>query len=194
MIRFASFPAYGKSVIRRFSNKVTDMHQFAGHNWEDILQCICAAAEGLLPAEHDAILLDLLFSLVFLHALSMLRMHTDFTLDVMRLEVARLGYELRRFNHCVCPDYDTRETPKEQQARSRRQTAAQRAQSGAASAFKRQRMKDVTEGPVKKPLSLSTYKLHIIGHYPEKIAAKGTTDNYNTKVVCISFLLPVITF
>jgi hypothetical protein len=163
------------------------MHQFAAHKWEDVLQCICAAAEGLLPPEHDAILLDLLFSLTFLHALSMLRMHTDYTLEVMTSEVLRFGYELRRFNQLLCPHYDTREIPKEEAARYRRQAAANAVKRPTdAQPFKKQRTKapaaDDSE-PKKKSLSLSTYKLHITGHYPAYIASKGTTDNYTTKIV-----------
>jgi hypothetical protein len=193
--RFRSVPAYGRSTIRRFTDNVSDMHQFAASKYEDVLQTIPAVAEGLLPKEHDKILMDLLFTDAFLHALSMLRMHTTFTLEVMKLEVTRLGYELRRFNHLVCPHYDTRELPKEEQSRQRRALASQATERrNGPSQPKRHRTTEESGEYVKKFLSLLTFKLHILGHYPEKIESLGTTDNYNTKRVCYTNILPFLIF
>ena len=60
-------------------------------------QCTIAAFEGLLPSQHNEIVMTLLFRLAEWHALAKLRMHTDTTLTCMEMVIAILGRELRRF-------------------------------------------------------------------------------------------------
>jgi hypothetical protein len=129
-------------------------------------------------------------------------MHTSFTLDVMNLEVARLGYELRKFATVVCPRYDTRDLPKDIRARARATQrrkeqadatvrAAPAANAAASSARanggapprKRQRLGADTDDARKKEFTLDTFKIHNLGHYSSKISRIGTTDNYNTALV-----------
>lgn len=125
--------------------------------------------------------MDLLFTDAFLHALCMLRMHTTFTLDVMDLEVTRLGRELRRFVQVVCPCYKTVELPKEKRSRQRKAIIHDSSAGG-----KRKRTLPEDLSVLKKDMPLNTYKLHILGHYRAKIEGLGTTDNYNTKTVSVS--------
>jgi hypothetical protein len=42
--------------------------------------------------------------------------------------------------------------------------------------------------PKGKKLNLQTYKYHVLSDYPETIQMFGTADNYNTQIICHSFL------
>jgi hypothetical protein len=132
---------------------------------------------------------DLLFTDALVHALANLRMHTTFTLEVMELEVTRLGYELRRFADVVCVKYDTRELRKETEARV--WAEARRDLAGEPEDWrpKKRRWTEGTGGddgqaPC-KIFSFNTHKRHNIGHYAKSYSRKGTGDNFNTKIVSI---------
>lgn len=155
---------------------------------------------GLLPAEHEDVVLDVLFSFCIVHGLSKFRLHTDDSLRLLEVETKRLGICLRRFVSVVCAAYPTKELPKEVLARTRHATrvATVRAtgqNSTIRAGDKRPRAHDgpdATNTPrkvVTKAFSLSTPKLHSIGHYKRVISRKGTTDNYNTQSVCLFVLL-----
>ncbi|KAF9493425.1 hypothetical protein BDN71DRAFT_1483521 [Pleurotus eryngii] len=60
------------------------MKKLAARDFEDSLQCAIPVFEGLLPSEHNTMLLDLLFVLCEWHALVKLRMHTDHTIEHLR--------------------------------------------------------------------------------------------------------------
>lgn len=99
-------------------------------------------------------------------------MHITATLDTLSTVTKDLGALLRAFRDDLCPTYTTHETDREAQARHRR---AAKANSTTAS------------GKAAKTFSLSTYKLHALGDYPQTIRLFGTSDNYSTQTVSHSF-------
>jgi hypothetical protein len=64
--------------------------------------------------------LRLLFISAHWHALAKLRLHNDFTLDILDSETRALGQQLRDFNDTTCSAFVTRELPREYNARIRR--------------------------------------------------------------------------
>jgi hypothetical protein len=86
-----------------------------------LCQCAIPVFDGLLPEPHNQQILDLLFVAAHWHSMAKLRMHTDFTLDIMDAATASLGEELRKFNDVTCTAFITRELEREYEARSRRQ-------------------------------------------------------------------------
>lgn len=80
--------------------------------------------EGLLPAEHNENLLNLLFHLGHWHALAKLKLHTETTLGVMDEVTIALGQSLCEFQEKTCSAYDTRELWREADARKKRQAKA----------------------------------------------------------------------
>ena len=86
-----------------------------------------------------------------------------------------LGILLRHFTTVTCEAFKTKELPREKAARLRRAAA-----SGTTPA---------ASGGTAKPkgFNLNTYKLHALGDYPRTIRERGTTDNYTTGRVRISF-------
>jgi hypothetical protein len=52
---------------------------------------------------------------------------------------------------------------------------------------KKKAMSSVATGPKFKKLNLETYKYHALGDYPNMIRRMGTTDNFSTQPVFISF-------
>jgi hypothetical protein len=144
-----------------------------------ILQCAMPVFEGLLPAPHDAIVLDLLFYLATWHAFAKMRLHTSTTLADFKAATTALGRALRSFASKTCKAFVTQDLPQEEAARGRRQ-AARAARAGPASSGAAQ---PTTAGPKKREFNLSTYKLHALGDYVNTIQEFGTTDNYSTQVV-----------
>lgn len=76
--------------------------------------------EGLLPSNHNEVVMTLLYRLAEWHALAKLRMHTDPTLSFLDSVTTILGQELRRFRRTVCSAYATKDLPKETAARARK--------------------------------------------------------------------------
>lgn len=130
--------------------------------------------EGLLPPEHDKVIMDLLFCLAEWHALAKLRLHTSTTLDLLDDATRELGSNLRRFKRDTCEAFDTRELPKEEAARGRR--------------LRRKANTVPTSGQTKKKkeFSMQTPKLHFLGDYVKTIAWFGTTDSYSTQTVRVT--------
>jgi hypothetical protein len=81
-----------------------------------------------------------------------------------------LGETARKFSRTVCSHYHTTELPQEQAAHGRREAAQGR-----------------STGVKHKSLNLQTYKYHVLGDYPNMIQRMGTTDNYSTRPVSITF-------
>ena len=75
----------------------------------------------MFPEEDDRSIKELLFLLVTWHAYAKLRLHTDTTLEMMKVVVTDLCQALRNFTTEICPRYTTRELPKEARARVSRQ-------------------------------------------------------------------------
>ncbi|KAJ7580851.1 hypothetical protein C8J56DRAFT_1057826 [Mycena floridula] len=76
--RYHQIPTFS-GAIRRFHNNVSKMTKFVARDWEDILQCAMLCFEGLLPAPHNKIVLDLLWDCSVYHAHAKLCLHTDGT-------------------------------------------------------------------------------------------------------------------
>ena len=76
------------------------------------------AFEGLLDDQKaDSIIQDMLFELSMFYMFAKLAMHTDTTLVAFEATVTRLGKAIRDFVFKVCPNYDTRELPRETESR-----------------------------------------------------------------------------
>ena len=133
-------------------------------------QCILPVLDGLLPAPHNAAILDLVFVMGCWHAYAKLRLHTEQTLASFERLTADLGTLLRHFSTTTCGGFNTTELPRERAARARR---AANAPGSATSAG----------GSKAKGFNLSTYKLHALGDYPQTIRQRGTTDNYTSQRV-----------
>ncbi|KAG6380707.1 hypothetical protein JVT61DRAFT_5085 [Boletus reticuloceps] len=170
--RYRRVPTFGRGTIRRFHKNASAMSRLASRDFEDLLQCAMPVFEGLLPCEHNDIVLDLLFDLATWHAFAKLRLHTDQTLEFFDAATIYLGRSVRKFERTTCAYYHTTELPQEHAARGRR-TAALAAKQG-------HKISSASSAKVKR-LNLSTYKFHALGHYPDTIRRYGTTDNYNTQ-------------
>jgi len=84
-------------------------------------QCAIPVFDGLLPEPHNGRLLRLLFIAIHWHGLAKLRSHNDVTLDILDSVTISLGEKLREFNHKTCSAFNTRELPREYNARLRRE-------------------------------------------------------------------------
>ncbi|TFK84679.1 hypothetical protein K466DRAFT_496126 [Polyporus arcularius HHB13444] len=172
-------PTFGRDRIRRFWNDVSARKKLAARDYEAFLMTIIPAYEGLLPLADEENVMDLLFELANWHALAKLRAHHEITLDNLGSATRHLYAAMRQFDTEVCPNYDTRETPSEAQARVRRDQA-------------RDPDKAADTGTKAKPFNvLNTYKYHVLGDYCEYIKRCGTSDNWTTQVVSISHYLGV---
>lgn len=84
------------------------------------MQCAIPAFEGLLPEPHNRIVLDLLFIMAQWHGMAKLRLHTDNTLAVLDTLTTTLGEQLRKFKKKTCSAFQTKELPREKQARDKK--------------------------------------------------------------------------
>jgi hypothetical protein len=101
-------------------------------------------------------------------------MHSDLTLDIMDQVTASLGDAFRHFSDKVCPAYNTKELPREANARHRRQSKKPNATKNTQPA---------NGTPRKKTFNLQTYKYHSLDDYCKTIRRLGTTESYSTSVV-----------
>ncbi|KAF9642911.1 hypothetical protein BDM02DRAFT_3105097 [Thelephora ganbajun] len=143
------------------------------------LQCIILVIEGLLPQKDEKVILDLIFILSTWHAYAKLRLHTDHMLASFDVLTRPLRTALHHFGGKFSNWFDTKELPKEADARKRQATTSKN--KGKASRFKEQNTRGKTR------FSLSTYKLHTLGDYPNTIRWRGTTDSYNTQMASFVF-------
>lgn len=135
--------------------------------------------EGLLPAPHNKIVLDLLFNLAAWHGYAKLRLHTEKTLAFFETTINSLRHSVYKFQEMTCSTYQTTELPQESAARGRRQAAlAAKQDIGTPSISLKAKIKH---------LNLTTYKYHALADYPNTIRRYGTTDNYTTQTVSTSF-------
>ena len=149
--------------------------------------------EGLLPAPHDAIVLDMLFALVEFHAFAKMRLHTERTLELFEKSIKTLGEAVRRFETVTCAAYNTKELPRETAARGRREAAAAAKTGDKTSASGQSKGKGKAAAPKapRKPagssrhvkFQASTVKWHSFGDYVAYIRAYGTLDVSSTQSV-----------
>ncbi len=135
--------------------------------------------EGLLPKQHNNILMDVLFTLAHWHALAKLRQHTDLSLDILDLVTIQLGELLRKFQDKTCTAYETRELQREASARTQKATKKSSGTKGPSSSQAKKQIK----GKHPKTLNLNTYKDHSLGDYVYSIRQYGTVDSYSTELV-----------
>ena len=149
------------------------------------LQCWIPVLEGILPEEHNKILLDLAFDMATWHAYAKLRSHTAHTIKSLRSQTKELGTLLRRYTNKVCPGYKTKQLPGEAASSYRRKAAKGKKapltpkQAGASKVTS-----DSHEGPGFKQFNLKTYKIHALGDYADHIEKFGPTDCFSTQQVC----------
>ncbi|KAL0563301.1 hypothetical protein V5O48_018770, partial [Marasmius crinis-equi] len=203
--RYRRVPTFGRDIIRRFHNNVSDMKKLAARDFEDILQCAMPCFEQLFPKKKDdRVVQNLLFDLATWHAYAKLRLHTDSTVASLQEATRQLGQSLRAF-HKAAEKFDTHETPKEMAARQRREAQKKKklqekrsqaatdgtdesedTKSGKAKSGKgakkgknrKNRKKKKKTGALQKPPNIDTPKFHFIGDYVESILEYGTTDSY----------------
>ena len=138
-------------------------------------QCIIPCIEGLLPEPHNSSVIELLFIFATWHALAKLHIHTDTSLKLLDTATMALGNALRYFTYVTCPEFDTFKTTAEYAKRQRQQAATTSSTSTAAPS---------TTSRQPRRFSLKTIKLHFLGDYVSCIKTFGTTDNYNSALVC----------
>ncbi|RXW14727.1 hypothetical protein EST38_g11124 [Candolleomyces aberdarensis] len=167
--RYQSIPTFGCDTIRKFPLAVSAMEKLAARDYEDMLQ----------P-------LRVLFDVNSWHSSAKLRSHRLTTVAELENITRQLGISLRKFVASTCEEFDTKPLEKEVAKKARRKAAA-KAKAGASGVNKgkaRAKPEDDKEGsdaPAKAQFNMLTYKLHAFGHYTEKIARYGTTDNYSTQ-------------
>ena len=144
-----------------------------------ISQCIIPVIEGLLSEKDEKVVLDLVFILTTWHAYAKLRLHTDHTLTSFDALTKPLGAAIRHFAGKFSDRFDTKDLPKEAEARKRRADASKK--SGKA-------RKRKAPGDTKARFNLITYKLHALGDYVSTIRQRGTTDSYSTQLVRVSLI------
>ena len=167
------------------------MKRLAARDFEDILQvwlncqcqgnflttsmqCIIPVIEGFLPDDEEKDVLDLIFILATWHAYAKLRLHTDNTLAAFDASTKPLGAALHYFGGKFSDKFNTKELPKEVDARKQQEASSK----NQGKAGKKQK---ASGGQAR--FNLSTYKLHALGDYVDTIHQRGTTDSYNTQMV-----------
>ena len=113
--------------------------------------------------------MSLLYVLATYQALGKLRLHTEDTLDYWENVCRVMGELVRQFRDCVCPRFETKETPREAQARAHRST--------------KKNKKEGNSARRSKKFNLHTYKFHAVGDGPSTVREFGTTDSYSTWIV-----------
>ncbi|KAG2335546.1 hypothetical protein BDR05DRAFT_898217, partial [Suillus weaverae] len=190
---YRQVPPFGQATIRQFSANTSELSNMAVRNFEDILQCSIPVFDGLLPDNHNKIIMDLLFIMAHWHRLAKLCMHSDLTLDILDQQMTDLSEQFRQFKAKVCSAYHTQELEHEAAVRS-----CQQAKEATRWAEKDTQPQDACIPKLshkKKSFNFHTYKFHALGDYVNTIRCFGTTDSYSTEPVSPSLLfVPVLTY
>jgi hypothetical protein len=142
-------------------------------------KCALPVFEGLLDEPHDSIVQDLLFTLAYWQALAKLRLHTTFSIAALKNVTCQLGRQLRNFTKKTCSAFTTKELPREEAARGRRNAK----KAAAAREAGLPPPKAASGGSKIKIFNMLTYKGHSLGDYVRTILFFGTTDSYSTQPV-----------
>ncbi|KAG7093514.1 hypothetical protein E1B28_007188 [Marasmius oreades] len=177
--RFRSVPAFDSRTIRLFINNVTEMRKFACRDFEDLIQCAIPCYEGLLPPDHNDIVLDLLWDLNVVIAYASLHLHSDSTLASLNTMVTELGNLMRRFVNDTCTAYVTTEIPEE--AEKRRHSAARARKKKNKQPKKKRKRDEEEEELLSKEFNMSTFKIHNLEHYVHFIKNVGSFDGVSTR-------------
>ncbi|KAI0350553.1 hypothetical protein OH77DRAFT_1488941 [Trametes cingulata] len=186
--RFSDVPTFGRETIRRFGANISGFKKLAARDYEDLLQCALPVFEGLLPPHCDKVVLDMIFTLATWHALAKLRLHSESTLSILEQITKALGGVMRKFQRDVCPEYHTKELPKETIARHRRAKPAPLPGRHASTSQNPRHPESSANGttgaavpPKHKSFNMNTYKFHRLGDYVDSIRNVGTTENSTTQ-------------
>lgn len=139
--------------------------------------------EGLLPDEHDEMIQDMLFTLCTWHAYAKLRLHTTSTLNRLKAMTKALGKCLWTFSTKVCTQYETKELPREEAARVRRQANAAKKGKSKQTRSNPRGMDSDSTSRCQKLFNMLTYKLHALGDYVAAIWMFGPSSSYSTQIV-----------
>jgi hypothetical protein len=141
-------------------------------------ECSIPVFDGLFLEEDNRSISKLLFLLATWHAYAKLRLHTDTTLGMFETVTKALCQALRHFATVTCPQYTTKELPREVRAHM----TCQQAQATRSSANARNTTSSSRSSKVKW-FNMSTYKTHCLPDYLDAIWKYGTTDSYSTQTV-----------
>jgi len=145
--------------------------------------------DGLLPAKHNNDIQSLLFTTAEWHTLAKMRLHTDSTLAWLDESTKAFGKQIRQFESHTCSFFDTRELPREEAARSRRQKKKKGSINLPNPSPLAPAPSTATPAGTKKKLfNLILIKLHALGDYVKTIKTFGTTDSYSTQPVWMLLL------
>jgi hypothetical protein len=124
------------------------------------------------------------------HGLAKLRMHSDWTLDIMDKVTSAVGQQFRDFKATVCSAYVTQELRQEAEARTRRSAkqAAKQTAKHSSSVLEQRDSAVQSQTSLKnarriKTFNFQTYKFHALGDYVSTIRRYGTTDSYSSEPV-----------
>ncbi|KAG8684338.1 hypothetical protein FRC11_012248, partial [Ceratobasidium sp. 423] len=198
--RFRQVGSFGVDTIRKFDYDVSEMKGFTAHDFEDALQCCAPCFSGLFSQQSNEIQ-TLIFVLMKWHFLAKLYVHTDMTLQALRLATKLLGSRLRHFRDHIAPLYHTHETQKEYEKRIRQKAKVSNIQPSNQMATpqslppvgKKQQIIEETQDIVlnertnhtkrqTKSFSLQGFKIHGLGDIIEAIERYGTTESYSTQI------------
>ncbi|KAG2072995.1 hypothetical protein BDR04DRAFT_976047, partial [Suillus decipiens] len=121
-------------------------------------------------------ILDLLFNLATWQAYAKLQLHTEETLKSFDAATVILDKTVCKFKQITCEVYITTELPHEHVAQGYLQAALAANQQGTLA-------KNRGSPSYGKKLNIQTYKFHVLGHYPNTIQMRGTTDSYSMQPV-----------
>ncbi|KAF7973294.1 hypothetical protein HWV62_15675 [Athelia sp. TMB] len=131
---------------------------------------------SILTQPYNGKILRLLFNCAHWHGLAKLRLHSDITLDIMDDVTTLIREDFRHSVSKVCPHFDTKELPREAEARGRRE--AKKAQAQAPTTAK----SHSNQERAKKQFNIQRYKHHVLGDYVWHIRRFGTTDSYTSAI------------
>ncbi|CAA7270454.1 unnamed protein product [Cyclocybe aegerita] len=94
---FNQVTPFRQDTIQYFGQNVSELKKFAARNYDNVLQCIIPAMEGLLPEPHNTLIQDWLFLMAYAHALSKLQMHTESTRQLLHTITIEFGKMTRKF-------------------------------------------------------------------------------------------------
>ncbi|KAF8834372.1 hypothetical protein BDN67DRAFT_992676 [Paxillus ammoniavirescens] len=117
--QYCQVPTFGRDTIRRFRENCSELKKMTARGFEDLLQCALPVFENLLPEPHNSHVQCLLFYLCHWHALAKLRMHMDYTLDIMEHSTVHLAKQIHKFSAETCPVFATKELRRKAESRTR---------------------------------------------------------------------------
>lgn len=132
--------------------------------WINVLQTAIPVFDGLFPEPFNTSVSALLYHACTCHALSKLRMHTDGTIEHLRISLQQFGDCMRQIERKL---YSLPSTKKQAKGKN----------------------KPCDSRPA--TLNCNTIKFHSLGDYPRTILRLGSTDSYLTYLVRTAYIVTV---